>query len=77
MIHYVIEQFSSSGDLLATYSLHDIDLPELQRLFNIAPSNPMYDMYPIGTDQRSRLEVASGKRFDLDTYNYYVTAEEE
>jgi len=77
MINRLIRVFQKEGDdFLSEVILKDVTLEELQKLFNIEKSNPMYDCYPVTEKQKCFLEGKANISIDLDSYDYFVEADE-
>jgi hypothetical protein len=52
----------TTDELVAVRELPaDVSLAELQRIFGVAPSDPMYDCYPIGPHQAATLATYVGE----------------
>lgn len=75
---YVLEVFDKVDETLSSsHLIHGLSLADLQRMFGIDESNPMFDCYPVAEAQKAALESAAGVRIDLDRFDYFVTAESE
>jgi hypothetical protein len=51
-------------------------LAELQHLFGVDPTDPMFDMYPVRPEHVAALQQGTEQRINLDSYEYFVTAVE-
>jgi hypothetical protein len=72
-----LEIFRKDGDdsLVGICYIEGLSLDDLQRMFNIEQSNPMFDGYPVTTLQKEALEKATGMEIDLSKFDYFVSCE--
>lgn len=70
----VIRWFEKNGDnLVGEVPLDKVDLPVLQRLFDIADDNPMYDCYPIKTESQIKyIQKATHLPIEPWSYDYFL-----
>jgi hypothetical protein len=71
----LITCFEKEGDDL----VYEIALPqeklhlsELQKLYGIASENPMYDCYPINSNNSYFFIEMINQKFDFEKYDYYL-----
>jgi hypothetical protein len=77
MYQYTVMVFEKDGDdtLVAQYKINRLTLSELQRLFGIDGSNPMFDCYLVSETQRESIEKDIGIRLDIARFDYFVSCE--
>jgi hypothetical protein len=65
--------------LVGEYLLIGIDLPALQKLFEVDLDDPMYDAWPVGPKEAAVLRRHVEGPIDLDRYDFFIdcTAAEE
>jgi hypothetical protein len=73
-IERVIRWFDKTGDdLVGEAVLADVDVINLQKLFNIASDNPMFDCYLIDSDDEfNYLKQFVDLDFQPDLYDYFL-----
>lgn len=77
MNQYVVMVFEKDGDssLVSQYNINQLTLAELQSLFCIDESNPMFDCYLVSESQREYIEKDIGIRLDISKFDYFVSCE--
>jgi hypothetical protein len=70
----VIRWFEKDKDALAgELRLDKVDLPRLQKLFNVPENNPMYDCYPIKTKKQIKhIQEITNYPVDPRSYDYFL-----
>lgn len=61
--------------LVGEAELQGITLPELQALFGVPPTDPMYDCWPVRQEHVSRLSPYLSVSIKLDLFDYFVEAD--
>lgn len=77
MHQYIIMVFrrDRDGTFVTQHSLNRLTLNDLQSLFGIDESNPMFDCYPVAEAQRASIEMDIGIRLNLAQFDYQVSCE--
>ncbi len=71
----IIKYFSNETEELAgEFVLPQIDLAEIQRLWNQPSSEPMIDNFSIEEGQADYFRSVCHIQFDFDQYSYFLTA---
>lgn len=73
-VERVITIFKKNDDesFLGDISIDKIELSELQKIFNLESSNPMYDCYEVSTEHALFFKEKVGIDFDFKKYTYFV-----
>lgn len=75
-VRRLIRFFEKTSDkYVGEIELPEIELSELQKLFNEDRENPMYDCYPITTNEHTFFIQFLDKPLELDKYNYFLEAD--
>ena len=70
LVNRVLRWFEKEGDdLVGEKVVNNVSLEHLQKLFKIDPENPMYDCYPVESDEQINY-LQSLLNFELDTKSY-------
>ena len=73
MIPVVIWFEKGCDGLIGSSPLKGVTLSDLQWLFNVDSDNPMYDAYPVETNEQIRfVESQLQHPLNLDLYEYFV-----
>lgn len=77
MHKYIIMVFRKDrdGTFVTQYSINRLTLNDLQSLFGIDESNPMFDCYLVTEAQRTSIEKDIGIRLNLAQFDYEVSCE--
>jgi hypothetical protein len=70
----IVTWFEKDGDnFVDSLQVEGVTLPKLQEVFGVDPGNPMYDAYPIETeDQVKFVEEQLQQSLNLELYQYFV-----
>lgn len=69
-----LEWYAADGTLAGEAGMPLAQLVELQALFGVPSSDPMYDCWPVGTAQADRVSELAGVPVDLAHFEYFVSA---
>jgi hypothetical protein len=72
-VERVLEWFADDR-LVGQAVMPTAQLAELQALFGVPSSDPMYDCWPVGPAQAARVSELAGVSVDLALFRYFVTA---
>jgi hypothetical protein len=71
----VVEYFSNeTNELMGQFALPQVELSELQRLWNAPPDEPMVECFTIGVEQAPFFRALAGIDFDFARYSYFLAA---
>ncbi|MEJ7577308.1 MAG: hypothetical protein WKF74_09930 [Pyrinomonadaceae bacterium] len=71
----VIEYFSNETDeLLGEFALPQVEIAELQRIWNAPPDEPMVECFSIEEEQAQFFRELAGVEFDFARYSYFLAA---
>jgi hypothetical protein len=71
----VVEYFSNETDeLVGEVALPQVELAELQRLWDAPPGEPMVECLSIGEGQAPFFRELAGIEFDFARYSYFLAA---
>jgi hypothetical protein len=70
----LLEWFAADDSLAGKAVMPTAQLAELQALFGVPSTNPMYDCWPVGLAQAARVSELAGVPVDLTQFAYFVTA---
>ena len=70
-----IEYFSNETDeLIGEFALPQVDISELQRIWDAPPDEPMIECFSIEEEQAPFFRELVGIEFDFAQYSYFLTA---
>lgn len=68
-----LRAYEKEGDnLVGEHRLEGISIIELQSMFGEPSDSPMYECYPVTTNQLERLQNVIKAPLDLQAYDYFV-----
>ena len=71
----VVEYFSNETDeLVGEFALPQVELSELQRIWNAPPNEPMVEGFSIEEEQAPFFRELAGIEFDFAQYSYFLAA---
>ena len=71
----VVEYFSNETDeLIGEFALPQVELSELQRLWDAPPDEPLVECFSIEGEQAPFFRALAGIDFDFARYSYFLTA---
>ena len=74
---HIITHFSKADEGFGgLYQLPEIPLSELQNIFGVVQTDPMYASFPIGPSEAKRLRKFFFYDFDFAQYDYFLEYEE-
>lgn len=76
-IKRVVRWFNKKSDaLVGEVELINFELTKLQKLFYVSENNPMYDCYPVKTEEQILYIRAKTKySIDVTTHDYFLECE--
>ena len=71
----VVEYYSNQTDeMVGQFALPQVELAELQRLWDAPPNEPMVDCFSITEDQALFFREVASIEFDFARYSYFLAA---
>jgi hypothetical protein len=71
----VVEYFSNETDeLIGEFALPQVELSELQRIWDAPPDEPMVECFSIEEEQAPFFRELAGIEFDFARYSYFLAA---
>ena len=73
-LRYIQWYDKATDSALGREELKEIELAELQKLFNVPPENPMYDSWEVEEEHLETLKKHLNHSIDLNLYDYFIEA---